>query len=166
MLMESRSEEIVYSAMIHAGARSKPGESLKLDTGLYLRMPPKEARNLLSLRITSSTSFDSITESELTAMQYGTNKMDAQRWLIGEDAMLGYRRVRQCQEILFRLFTLRPYVMEKWSFFAEQILDIIENGSERFPGIARNGVINRYVENVLQAFFAQIHAPGSYSGAR
>jgi hypothetical protein len=74
--------------------------------------------------------------------------------------MLGYRRVRQCQEILFRLFTLRTYVMEKWSFFAEQILDIIENGSERFPGIARNGVINRYVENVLQAFFAQIHAPG------
>jgi hypothetical protein len=96
MLVESRSEEIVYSAMIHAGARSKPGESLKLDTGLYLRMPPKEARNLLSLRITSSTSFDSITENELTAMQYETNKTDAHRWLIGEDAMLGYRRVREC----------------------------------------------------------------------
>jgi hypothetical protein len=66
-------------------------------------------------------------------MRYGTDKTDAHRWLIGEDAMLGYCRVRQYQEILFRLFTLRPYVMEKWSFFAEQILDIIEKGSERFP---------------------------------
>jgi hypothetical protein len=79
--------------------------------------------------------------------------------------MLGYCRVRQYQEILFRLFTLRPYVMEKWSFFAEQILDIIENGSERFPGIARNGVINRYVENV-PGFLCPDSRAGSYSGAR
>jgi hypothetical protein len=76
MLVGSRSEEIVFSAMIHGGARSRPGDSLQLGIGLYLRMPPKEARNLLSLRITSSTSFDLISESELMAMRYGTDKAD------------------------------------------------------------------------------------------
>jgi hypothetical protein len=54
MLVGSRSEEIVYAAMIHGGARSTPGGgALQLGIGLYLRMTPKEARNLLSLRITS-----------------------------------------------------------------------------------------------------------------
>jgi hypothetical protein len=74
--------------------------------------------------------------------------------------MLGYRRVRQCQEMLYRLFKLKPYVMERWSSFAEQLLDIIENGRERWPGIARNGVVNKYVENVLQTLFAQLHTHG------
>jgi hypothetical protein len=81
----------------------------------------------------SSASFDVITESELMALRYETEKAESHRWQIGEDAMLGYRRVRQCQEILYRLFKLKPYVMERWSLFAEQLLDIIENGSERFP---------------------------------
>jgi hypothetical protein len=160
MLVGSRSEEIVYAAMIHGGSRSKPGESLQLGVGLYLRMNPKEARNLLSFRITSSASFDMITESELAALRYGTEKVEPHHWQLGDDAMLGYRRVRQCQEILYRLFKLKPYVMERWSFFAEQLLDIIENGRERFPGIARNGVVNKYVENVLQTLFAQVHTPG------
>jgi hypothetical protein len=78
-------------------------------------------------------------------------------WQIGEDAMLGYRRVRI---YIYRLFKLKPYVMERRSSFVEQLLDIIENGRERWPGIARNGVINKYVENVLQTLFAQIHTPG------
>jgi hypothetical protein len=96
----------------------------------------------------------------LAALRYDTEKAEAHHWQIGEDAMLGYRRVRQCQEILYRLFKLKPCVMERWSSFAEQLLDIIENGRERGPGIARNGVINKYVENVLQTLFAQIHTPG------
>jgi hypothetical protein len=94
------------------------------------------------------------------ALRYGTEKTESHRWQIGEDAMLGYRRVRQCQEILYRLFKLKPYVMERWSLFAEQLLDIIENGSDRLSGIVRNGVVNKYVENVLQTLFAQVHTPG------
>jgi hypothetical protein len=50
--------------------------------------------------------------------------------------------------------------------FAEQILDIIENGSERFPGIARNGVINRYVEKCSPGVLCPDSRAGSYSGAR
>jgi hypothetical protein len=75
--------------MINGGARSKPGESLPLGVGLYLRMNPKEARNLLSFRITSSASFDMITESELAALRYGTEKVDPHH-----DAMLGLGMTR------------------------------------------------------------------------
>jgi hypothetical protein len=72
--------------MIHGGTRSKPGESLPLGVGLYLRMNPKEARNLLSFRITSSASFDMITESELAALRHGTEKVEPHHWQIGDDA--------------------------------------------------------------------------------
>jgi hypothetical protein len=29
-----------------------------------------------------------------------------------------------------------------------------------FPGITRNGVVNKCVENVLQTLFAQVYTPG------
>ena len=160
MLMGSRSEELVYSVMIHGGARSAPGAGMQLGIGLLLRMNPKDARNILSLRITSSTSFDTVTESELLSLRYGGDKSDVSKFQLGDCARLAYRRVCNCQEILFRLFQLKPRVMAVWSAFAAQILDIIENGAVRYPGIATNGVIGRYVELVLQTFFSQLHAPG------
>jgi hypothetical protein len=107
------------------GRERHRGGALQLGIGVYLRMTPKEARNLLSLRITSSASFEMITQTELAALRYGTEKAEAHHWQIGEDAMLGYRRVRQRQEMLYRLFKLKLYVMERWSSFAEQLLDII-----------------------------------------
>jgi hypothetical protein len=56
--------------------------------------------------------------------------------------------------------------MAVWSAFATEILDLIEHGSVMFPGIASNGVVNRYVELVLQKFFAQLHSSGlSASGS-
>lgn len=166
MLVGSRSEELVYSSMVFGGARSAPGAAIQLGIGLPLRMAPKEARNILSLRITSSLSFDTITDTELLAIRYGADKADMSRFHLGESARLAYRRVCNCQELLFRLFHLKPHVMAVWSAFAAQILDTIEHGEARFPGIASNGVINRYVEQVLQTFFAQLHSPGlSASGS-
>lgn len=166
MLVGSRTEEHVYSSMIFGGARTVPGSAIQLGIGLLLRMAPKEARNFLSLRITSSISFDSVTDMELLAIRYGTDKADSSRFQLGECARLGYRRVCNCQELLFRLFHLKPHVMAVWSAFATEILDLIEHGSVRFPGIASNGVVNRYVELVLQTFFAQLHSPGlSASGS-
>ena len=166
MLVGSRSEELVYSSMVFGGARSAPGSAMQLGIGLPLRMSPKEARNILSLRITSSLSFDTVTESELLAIRYGSDKADMSRFYLGDSARLAYRRVCNCQELLFRLFHLKPHVMAVWSAFATQILDTIEHGDARFPGVASNGVINRYVEQVLQTFFAQLHSPGlSASGS-
>jgi hypothetical protein len=141
MLVGSRSEELVYSSMVFGGARSAPGAAIQLGIGLPLRMAPKEARNILSLRITSSLSFDTITDTELLAIRYGADKADMSRFHLGESARLAYRRVCNCQELLFRLFHLKPHVMAVWSAFAAQILDTIEHGEARFPGIASNGVI-------------------------
>jgi hypothetical protein len=45
MLVGSRSEELVYSCMIHGGARSAPGATLQLGMGLLLRMEPTEPSN-------------------------------------------------------------------------------------------------------------------------
>jgi hypothetical protein len=160
MLVGSRSEELVYNSMIHGGARSAPGSAMQLGIVLPLRISPKEARNILSLRITSSLSFDTVTEAELLALRYGTDKGDVSRFRLGECARLAYRRVCNCQELLFRIFHLKPHVMHIWSGFAAQILYTIEHGAARFPGVATNGVINRYVELVLQTFFAQLHTPG------
>jgi hypothetical protein len=76
MLVGSRSEELVYSCMIHGGARSAPGATLQLGMGLLLRMTPKDATNLLSLRIMSSTCFDNVTVDELKSLRYGGEKSD------------------------------------------------------------------------------------------
>jgi hypothetical protein len=160
MLVGSRNEEVVYSCMIHGGARTAPGAMLKLGIGLLLRMTPKDARNLLSLRITSSTCFDAVTMDELKSLRCSGEKSDVLHFQLGECARLAYRRVCNCQEILFRLFELRPRVMEVWATFAAQILDIIENGAVRYPGIAGNGVICQYVDAVLLHFFSQLHTPG------
>jgi hypothetical protein len=50
--------------------------------------------------------------------------------------------------------------MEVWSTFAAQILGVIENGAVRYPGIAADGVMCRYVDAVLQHFFSPLHTPG------
>jgi hypothetical protein len=160
MLVGSRSEELVYACMIHGGARSAPGATLQLGMGLLLRMTPKDARNLLSLRITSSTCFDNVTVDELKSLRYGGEKSDVLHFQLGDCARLAYRRVCNCQEILFRLFHLRPRVMEVWANFAAQILGLIENGADRYPGIAGNGVLCQYVDAVLLHFFSQLHTPG------
>jgi hypothetical protein len=133
---------------------------LQLGIGLPLRMTPKDARNLLSLRITSSTCFKSVTEMELLSLRYGGDKGDVWRFQLGDCARLAYRRVCNCQEILFRLFRRKPRVMEVWSTFAAQILRVIENGAVRYPGIAANGVMCRFVDAVLQHFFSQLHTLG------
>jgi hypothetical protein len=152
--------------MVFGGARSAPGSAMQLGIGLPLRMSPKEARNILSLRITSSLSFNTVTDTELLAIRYGSDKADMSRFHLGYSARLSYRCVCNCQELLFRLFDLKPHVMAVWSAFAAQILDTIKHGEARFPGIASNGMINRYVEQVLQTFFAQLHSPGlSASGS-
>jgi hypothetical protein len=164
MLMGSRSEELVYSCIIHGGFRSSPGSAIQLGIGLPLRISQKEARNILSLRITSSVSFDTVTDAELLALRIGSDKADLSRFQLGECARLAYRRVINCQELLFRLFHLKPHVMAVWTAFAAQILDTIEYGTVRFPGVASNSVINRYVELVLQTFFAQLHSPGLSAG--
>lgn len=95
--------------------------------------------------MTSSTAFDTVTELELMSLRYGADKADVSRFQLGECARLAYRRVCNCQELLFRLFQLKPNVITVWSVFAAQILEVIENGAVRFPGIANNGVMNRYV---------------------
>ena len=87
-------------------------------------------------------------------------RSDVSNFQLGDDARLAYRRVCNCQEILFRLFELRPRVMEVWATFAAQILGIIENGAVRYPGIATNGVLCQYVDAVLLYFFSQLHTPG------
>jgi hypothetical protein len=106
MLVGSRTEEHVYSSMIFGGARTLPGSAIQLGIGLLLRISPKEARNILSLRITSSMSFDSATDMELLAIRYGTDKADSSRIQLGECAHLGYRRVCNCQELLLRHYGL------------------------------------------------------------
>jgi hypothetical protein len=138
-------------------AQSTPGSAMQLGVGLLLRMSPKDARNIMSLRITSSLSFDLATETELLALRYGSDMADMSRFLLGDSARLAYRRVCNCQELLFRLFHLKPHVMAVSSAFAAQILDAIEHGEARFPWVASNGVINHYVEQVLQTFFAPTH---------
>jgi hypothetical protein len=93
MLMGSRSEELVYSCMIHGGFRSSPGSAIQLGIGLPLRISPKEARNILSLRITNSVSFDTVTDAELLALRYGSDKADLSRFQLdstqsGEDGRI------------------------------------------------------------------------------
>jgi hypothetical protein len=75
MLMGSRSEELVYSCMIHGGFRSSPGSAIQLG----LRISPKEARNILRLLITTSVSFDTVKDAESLALRCGSDKADISR---------------------------------------------------------------------------------------
>lgn len=150
--------ELVYNRMLFGGPNdSNGGTHVSMTMSRPMNMLPKEADLFLEMGLVSTLSFDSVSKERLTEIRRSSTKTDSLGVDLGMDAMLGYKRLCNMLLLWKRVFGIKEIYSVVLSNFASAVRGLIETENPMFPNIASNGALNIYVDQVVLAFYAQLH---------